>query len=316
MKKRRLAALFLALLMVFILSGCNETPVSSSEESEVESSVVDPEYPAVFGDTNITQKPARVVSLSPALTEICYDMGYEDALVGVSDYCDYPAQVSAQPKMGTAQIPNFEDLRAVRPEVVLSHTDFSEEDLIRFQQANIEVIVLPRAKTAEDLKTLYSDIGRLFAGELTGKEEGVAFYNTQMGKIESVRAKIDSAVQAGTAKKSAVLLRMLDFTVATGDTFEGEMLEKTGFENIAKPYGGWEFPLDLLAQYTPSVIFCDQSITIPMLEQHANYKGLHAVLYDLVYGYDFTHLERQGARMFAAFEDMAKKGYPDVFAEE
>ena len=108
---------------------------------------------------------------------------------------------------------------------------------------------------------------------------------------------------------------MLDFTVATGDTFEGAMLETIGFENVAGAYGGWTYPLDFISQYDPDVIFCNEDITIPMLEQNANYKGLQATIHDIVYSYDFTAFERQGKRMFDMLEDMAKKAYPDAFAD-
>ena len=83
----------------------------------------------------------------------------------------------------------------------------------------------------------------------------------------------------------------------------------------AGAYGGWTYPLDFISQYDPDVIFCNEDITIPMLEQNANYKGLQATIHDIVYSYDFTAFERQGKRMFDMLEDMAKKAYPDAFAD-
>ena len=61
------------------------------------------------------------------------------------------------------------------------------------------------------------------------------------------------------------------------------MLEAVGFENVAGAYGGWAYPLDFVGQYDPDVIFCNEDITIPMLEQNANYKGLQATIHDIVY---------------------------------
>lgn len=315
MKMKRWLALLLAAGMLFALSACGDKPGSSDEDLSSSIEETDPEYPVEVGGAKITAAPKKVVSLSPALTELCFDMGYGESITGVSDYCDYPRQAQSLPQTGTAQLPDFDTIERLTPDVVLSHTDFSEENLIAFQQAGIEVVVLPRAKNSEGLKTLYTDIARLFAGELTGKESGVAFYNEQMGRTESVLAKVNAHL-AGANKKTAVYLRMLDFTVATGDTFESEMLEKIGFTNVAKAYGGWEYPETFLPQYDPNVIFCDESITIPMLEQNANYKKLNAVLYDIVYGYNFTAFERQGLRMFDILEDMAKKAYPEAFATE
>ena len=93
------------------------------------------------------------------------------------------------------------------------------------------------------------------------------------------------------------------------------MLEAIGLENAAGAYGGWTYPLDFIGQYDPDVIFCNEDITIPMLEQNANYKSLQATIHDIVYSYPFTAFERQGKRMFDMLEDMAQKAYPDAFTE-
>ena len=217
--------------------------------------------------------------------------------------------------MGTAQPPDLDAVRADKPDVVITHTDLSENDLIALQQADIPVVVLSRARLPEDLKDLYVNLGRLFEGEQAGSEAGKAFYNEQMGRVESIQEKVEAYIRGGGKQLSAVYLRMLDFTVATGDTFEGAMLETIGFENVAGAYGGWTYPLDFISQYDPDVIFCNEDITIPMLEQNANYKGLQATIHDIVYSYDFTAFERQGKRMFDMLEDMAKKAYPDAFAD-
>ena len=315
MERKRILPFLLALLLLLGLAGCSgrDKPDSSAslpEESQPQ------EYPISIGDETISQKPAQVISLSPALTELCFDMGYGPQLSGVSDYCSWPQQVQDLPKMGAAQQPDLDAIKAAKPDVVITHTQLSEPDLIALQQADIPVVVLARARQPEQLKELYTDLGRLFSGEQTGFEEGVGFYNEQMGRVESIKGKVDSYVRDGGKRLSAVYLRMLDFTVATGDTFEGAMLEAAGFENEAGAYGGWTYPADFISQYDPDVIFCNEDITIPMLEQNAHYKGLQATIHDIVYSYDFTAFERQGKRMFDLLEDMAKKAYPDAFAEQ
>ena len=85
------------------------------------------------------------------------------------------------------------------------------------------------------------NLGRLLEGEQAGSEAGKAFYNEQIGRVESIQQKVEAYVRGGGKQLSAVYLRMLDFTVATGDTFEGAMLEAVGFENVAGAYGGWVF---------------------------------------------------------------------------
>ncbi len=313
MKQKRILPFLLALLLAFGLTGCGkDEPESSSSLPEEPQSL---EYPVSIGDETISEQPEKVVSLSPALTELCFDMGYGPQLIGVSEYCSWPEQVQNLPRMGTAQNPDLDAIRAAGPDLVITHTQLSENSLIALQQADISVVVLSSARQPEQLKDLYTDLGRLFSGEQTGSEQGIGFYNQQMGRVESIQEKVDAYVRAGGKRLSAVYLRMLDFTVATGDTFEGAMLEAIGFENEAGSYGNWTYPADFISQYAPDVIFCNEDITIPMLEQIAHYKGLQATIHDIVYSYDFTAFERQGARMFDILEDMAKKAYPEAFAE-
>ena len=311
-KMKTALSFLLAALLVLGLAGCGRD--AGEGDSSLAQEPQELEYPVSIGDQTIAQAPQSVVSLSAALTELCYDMGYGDRLVGVSDYCDWPEQAQALDQMGTAQQPDLDAIRAAGPDAVITHTALAEDDLIALQQADIPVVVLSRARLPEDLKDLYVNLGRLMEGEQAGSEAGKSFYNEQMGRVESIRETVDAYVRGGGKQLSAVYLRMLDFTVATGDTFEGAMLEAIGLENEAGAYGNWTYPLDFLDQYDPDVIFCNTDITIPMLEQNDNYKGLSATIQDLVYSYDFTAFERQGKRMFDILEDMAQKAYPEAFA--
>ena len=64
--------------------------------------------------------PRRIVSLSPAMTETLYALGVEDRVVGVTDFCDYPAEALKKPKIGGAVNPNLEQIFALGPDLVLA----------------------------------------------------------------------------------------------------------------------------------------------------------------------------------------------------
>lgn len=312
MKQKRILPFLLAAALLLGLTGCGDSSDSSSLPEEEPENL---EYPVSHWRRNDSCQAGKGSLPFSGADRVCFDMGYGDPDTGVSDYCDWPESARNLPQLGTAQQPDLDAIRAEEPDVVITHTDLSENDLIALQQADIPVVVLSRARLPEDLKDLYVNLGRLLEGEQAGSEAGKAFYNEQIGRVESIQQKVEAYVRGGGKQLSAVYLRMLDFTVATGDTFEGAMLEAVGFENVAGAYGGWDYPLDFVGQYDPDVIFCNEDITIPMLEQNANYKGLQATIHDIVYSYDFTAFERQGKRMFDILEDMAKKAYPDAFAE-
>lgn len=65
-------------------------------------------------DTPLDPSAARIVSLSPGMTETLFALGLGGNVVGRSDYCDYPEKVRELPGLGTAITPNLESKRSDR----------------------------------------------------------------------------------------------------------------------------------------------------------------------------------------------------------
>jgi ABC-type Fe3+-hydroxamate transport system substrate-binding protein len=61
----------------------------------------------------------RVVSLSPAVTELVFALGAGDRMVGRTRWCDYPAAAQAVPSVGDGLNPNVEAVAARQPDLVL-----------------------------------------------------------------------------------------------------------------------------------------------------------------------------------------------------
>ena len=61
-------------------------------------------YTTYTDDYNRTVKvpnnPKRIVSISPAITEIIYALGADDKLVGRTDFCNYPPQADTIESIG------------------------------------------------------------------------------------------------------------------------------------------------------------------------------------------------------------------------
>ncbi len=81
--------------------------------------------PAVFADTNAGRSPAatsgakRIIGFSPAITEILFAVGAGDSIVGVSDFCNYPAAALKKQKVGGAVNPCFERLLFLKPDLLI-----------------------------------------------------------------------------------------------------------------------------------------------------------------------------------------------------
>lgn len=312
---KRIFALVLALLLVLSLSGCSlfdlknseasSSSDSSPEDADIPEEEEDPEYPVdVFG-ARLDSRPGIVVSLSPSMTEKVYDLGLEDRLEGVSDYCDISDSRSVV-RCGTAQIPDLDEIAALSPHLVLTATELSENDLTAIQQMGAEVAVIPRAESVAALLENYIAIAKLFEGERSGGALGESFG-------EKISERLDTLAQQAPAEtKNAVFLRNLNFTVATGDTLENELMGVIGLRNIAEDYTDWSYP-EAEADSAEGkqnfasidIIYCDKrSVTMKMLEQSAFYKGFNAVIKDRYLYIDISAFERQSLKMFDELERM------------
>ncbi|MHB8897456.1 MAG: ABC transporter substrate-binding protein [Thermoguttaceae bacterium] len=63
--------------------------------------------------------PQRIITMAPSVTETVFALGLGDRVVGVSDYCNYPPEALAKPKIGGLLNPNFERIVGLHPDAVL-----------------------------------------------------------------------------------------------------------------------------------------------------------------------------------------------------
>lgn len=62
----------------------------------------------------------RIISLSPSITETVFALGLEGKIVAVTDYCDYPPQAQALPKVGGYTDTSLEAVVALQPDLVIT----------------------------------------------------------------------------------------------------------------------------------------------------------------------------------------------------
>ena len=104
--------------------------------------------------------PHRIVSLSTNMTEMLYGVGAFDRVVGVSDYCTFPPQVTALPSVGGWYNPSLEKLIAMRPDLVIAdnaQAPFVED---KFRALGLKVMAVPN-RTVDDVFVAISSLGHL-----------------------------------------------------------------------------------------------------------------------------------------------------------
>lgn len=69
--------------------------------------------------TQDADKPKRIISASPAITEILYTLGQGDAVAGISAHTVYPEDALRKPSIGGVLNPNRERILSLEPDLVL-----------------------------------------------------------------------------------------------------------------------------------------------------------------------------------------------------
>lgn len=85
----------------------------------------------------------RIVSLSPAITELICHLGKKDLLVGRSDVCDFPESVKTLPVAGRFARPFVEKILALKPDLVITNDFVNPGVKINFKRSGIMTLQLP-----------------------------------------------------------------------------------------------------------------------------------------------------------------------------
>ena len=96
-----------AFLAVFLLAACGGTATTDKPKVDEtpKAEVVKADFPltltdAVGNEITLEKAPATIVSMMPSNTEILFELGLADEIVGVNDYDDYPAEALEKEKIG------------------------------------------------------------------------------------------------------------------------------------------------------------------------------------------------------------------------
>lgn len=201
-------------------------------------------------EVSLQKEPQRIVSLSPAITELLFMIGAGDRLVGISDYCQYPEETSQIPKVGGMQNINMETLLSLHPDVVLIGSMVSQEDVDKIEKLNIPVIALIEESDITGISTLMLNLGKITACDSAAKVEADRWQQT----LENFR---QNNVQRRGAPKSVYYVvgfgETGDFTAPKGSHIH-QIIELAGCRNVGEDVTSWNVSREFLFQEDPDII--------------------------------------------------------------
>jgi len=204
----------------------------------------------------------RVVSLCPSLTELVFDLGRGDTLVGRTKFCVHPAdRVAAVPSVGGTKNPKIERIVALAPDLVLLNEEENRrEDADALRAAGIACHVsFPKdvPDTAAMVRSIADALDARDAGERIAAD------------IEARLARVRAGYADRPPVRWAYLIWRNPWMTVSGDTFVSALLEAAGGTNVfadrASRYPAIE-PADLNAADPARVLLSSEPF--PFDERH------------------------------------------------
>ncbi len=232
----------------------------------------------------------RVVSLSPALTELVYQLGMGEAMAGRSSVCNYPPQVKKVPVAGNFGDPELERTLRLRPTLLIAN-DLIRPALIKtFEKAKIKVILM-QCRTPEDYYLCVERLG----GALGCPDRAEAEIRRMKGRLAEYERK---AKEAPLGKKVLWVVWDAPLMVAGKGSLPDTVIRLAGGKNIAAEVNQEYFKAsyDWLLQNSPDVIVWTASGSPE--QSHSFWKQLDAVRKGwVVTGIDPDLIQRPGPRL-------------------
>lgn len=313
----------LVLVMLVIMTACkpNERVEEPQPQETIGESTPTPapakDYPVEvsLGEEMVTivEKPKKIVALTPDLAEAILDMGLEKLLVGVGEGCEEFKGLETIEFCGNPLVADLDKIRELQPDLVLTSSPMRPEQMEPLFEMNAQVLTFPQAETFDAIHARIEALNKILYGETLGTQKGASAVREYTEKLEDVTKPAQSYLTTVGTKVKAVYIGALPYTLATGDTFEGQMLEQIGLENLAASGTAWVYHPTEEEPLNPDIIFYDGSIPAEEILQSDAYKNSSAVAYQQVYPIDFTKIRRKNLSMIEELQSMASKAYPNAY---
>lgn len=267
-------------------------------------------YPLTVTDcrgkqVTLKTEPKRIISTTPSNTEILFALGLGDRIVGVTNWCDYPAEAREKPRVGDRVI-SIEKVLSLKPDLVVAHGFLNVQAIKDMESHGIKVI----AVDPKNIDAVAKDI--LLIGRATNRE-------IQARKIATKITDAKAVVKRATLKnrnKPKVLVSVQGSPLwASGpDTYVNEMVSLSGGANImAKEKPGFnQYSTEIAVYRNPDIIIATNKSDLPIFKRGI-WAHTAASEKDRVYYVNPDIIVRPGPRLAEGIKQIARLISPDAF---
>ena len=255
-------------------------------------------------EVRVPQTIERAISLAPSITESIFAAGAGHRMVGVTTYCNYPAETASVEKIGDTLNPNIEKIIALKPDIVFVSTASQLESFTKtLEEQGVSVFV----SDPKNLHDVFQSIIRF--GDLFGTRENAEKTVRELDSRRQMATHVASFVEprAERTRLTKVFVQISKeplFTIGK-DSFLTDVLELAYGESVTN-YVPTAYPMlskeTALALNPEAIILSDSEDN---QEPNDVFKNSSAVKNGRVYKINADIISRPGPRLVDAIEQIA-----------
>jgi iron complex transport system substrate-binding protein len=266
----------------------------------------------------VNAAPHRIISTSPAITEILFAIGAGDRVVGVTDYCNFPKKACLLPSIGGPLNPSTEKWIALKPDLII----LQDDSVVLNKHA--KVFKIPTLEVSvNNLENILISI-QVIADAMQAPKAGKQLVDKIKIQIDNYRTSIKKA------KPRHVLMLLSDTNDPSRDlyavgrnTFLNELLSIAGGENILPdtmatyPKISKEFIIakspEIIIEIGPTANLSNEGI-LNRKKAWTIYPTISAVKNDRLYFVGADYILIPGPRLVKILDILTRNIHPKLFS--
>lgn len=299
--KRSIRHIFIPGILIFILS-CNSN--HDKNHNHMHTTKDD-----LHREMELPVRLVRVMSLTPSITEILYEVTSPAKIVGRTPHCNFPTEVIHKPAVNCFPL-DLEKLISLKPQLVFAKADMlAMHDAQKIENAGIHVYYL-KYLTCQDIVNSIAKVGKLMDEDT--KASLIADKMTM--RLHQLKKEADLKEE----KPKVLILISHDPLYVFGiNNFASDMLSYAGAQNAVTDSLTHPFPLvnrEYLLKINPDMIIelgDKNSLTLGLFDRYPELKNVNAYKNNKLLTIHEDLVSRPGPRVIEGILALKKMIHPN-----
>ena len=311
MKRKKVLVLALFCIIAFV-AACTNNGEAKSPQGEQNSTL--PTTDRAGNEISIPKEINKIISISPANTEILIELGFGDKIIAADTYS---ANIEGLPEgipLFDMMAPDAEQMVSMEPDIIYTTGMSMAEGNDPYKPIKDIGICVAYIPSSDSIEGIYEDI-LFFAKSLGADNKGVDLVNNMINKIDEIREKGKTIENKKTVYFEIAVAPTL-YSFGNG-VFLNEMIEIIGAENVLAEHDMWiSVSEEVVIASDPDVIITNVDYIenpVEEIKSRSGWDNINAVKNNDVYFVDNYATSHANHFIITGLEQMAKAIYPDIY---